>query len=486
MVNIGIALVFLFSGRLSLSLLGFGVTASVIGLLVMVVAWWRFVFMVEGDELVVKKGIVNQERLTIPLDRVQSVAINQKFLNRLIGLVSASVDTAGSSDAEFEIDAIERPKAEALQRLVAGYHRSSVGAAVPVAPGGLGPDGRVTYGTAADGAPVVPGALAAPVETDIVRRSPADLVRIGITRWPWAGLVALAPLGAVAEDLGRFLPFDIPDPESLGYDAPSDFGAEFVALIVGIVVAVVVFVSVLGAVLQTLREVVSNWDLRLIRTETGLRRTSGLLSTTSKASTLSRIQALQTDQTPQQRLLGIRKLTLPTVGDGDIGVPILGDDELRDIRSIVFNKPDPPALDRRISPAFIYLSVRDVLIPIVPATVMLYFFTVGRWALLLLLFLPIRWLAARRQVRLRRWSISQRRIAEAYELVNRHTAELDLIKAQTVSISRSFFERRRGLATVKIETAEGHLAVPLIGIAEAQAVRDRVLFAVESDRRSFM
>jgi putative membrane protein len=485
MVNIGIAVVFLFSGRLSGVLLSFGITVSVLGLVVTTIAWWRFVFMVEGDELVVKKGAINQERLTIPLDRVQSVAINQKFLNRLIGLVSASVDTAGSAAAEFEIDAIERPKAEALQRLVAGSNRA--GQPAPGASAGgvgtlgadgvaVGPDGRAIPGPA-----TAPG----PADKDIIRRTLGDLVRVGATGWPWAGLVALAPLGAVANDLGEYLPIDALDPDTLGVDVPSEFGAQLVAIIIGLVISAVVLISLLGAVLQTLREVVSNWDLRLTRTETGLRRTSGLFSKTSKASPLSRIQAVQTDQTPQQRLFGIRKLTLPTVGDGDISVPILGDDELREVRSIVFVRPDPPALDRRISSSFVYLPVRDVLIPVIPATIGLYF-AVGWWALLLLAIPPLRWLAARRQVRLRRWSISRNRIAEAYELVNRHTAELDLIKAQTVSVSRTFFERRRGLASVRIETAEGHLEVPLIDLAEAEAVRDRVLFAVESDRRSFM
>ncbi len=477
MVNLGIALVFLFSGRLSLALLGAGAAAAVAGLVIAVVAWWRFIFVVQGDELLIKKGAINQERLTIPLDRVQSVAINQKFLNRLIGLVSASVDTAGSSEAEFEIDAIERPKAEALQRLVAGHHRAAAPSTSTVLDNEqLGTDGP---------APVASAAPGAPVETDVIRRTIGDLVRVGATGWPWAGLVALAPIAAVADDLSSYLPFDSLDPEAFGYDVPSEFGGELVGFIVAAAFAIGIAISLLGAALQTLREVVSNWDLRLIRTETGLRRTAGLFSTTSKASTLSRIQSLQTDQTPQQKVFGVRKLTLQTIGDGDIGVPVLADGELGDIRSIVFGKSDPPPLDREISPAFIFLSVRGVLIPVIPATALAYF-NFGPWALLLLLIVPIRWLAARRQLRLRRWSIADNRIAESYELVNSHTAELDLIKAQTVSVSRSFFERRRGLATVRINTAEGHLAVPLIGSTEAEAVRDRVLFAVESDRRSFM
>ena len=145
----------------------------------------------------------------------------------------------------------------------------------------------------------------------------------------------------------------------------------------------------------------------------------------------------------------------------------------------------PPPLDRGISPLSIFLAVRNRALAMVPITALLVL-TLGWWALLALLAVPLEWLLARRRWRLRRWSLSSGRVAESYELVNRHTAEFDPIKAQTVSVRRSFFERRRGLATVRIETADGHLAVPLIGLDEATAVRDRVLVAVESDRRSFM
>ncbi len=484
MVNIGIAGAFLLTGRLSGVLLGVAMMAASVGLVFMVLAWWRFEFSVEGDELLVAKGVVAEERLTTPLDRVQSVAINQKFLHRPFGLVSASVDTAGSSAAEFEIDAVERPKAEALQRLVAAQRRSGASRSPDRSDGGPGPAGPPPpFGS---GPPGGGGAEAdTDVEIEVLRRAPVDLVRIGVSRWPWAGLVALAPLVALAEDLQSVVPFDLPDEALVQDTLPSEVGAELLAFAVVGILLIVLVISLLGAFLQVGRELVTNWDLRLVRTSNDLRRTAGLLSKTSKASTLSRIQALQTDQTPIQRLLGIRNLILPTVGEGDIGVPGVSEAEVGTIRQIVFGRGREPVLDRKISPLSILLSVRKRVLIVLPLIVLLWR-PIGWPALLILLAIPLEWLVARRRWRLRRWSLSPTRIAESYQLVNRHTAEIDLIKAQTVSVSQSFFERRRGLATVRIATAAGHLTVPLIDHAEATAVRDRALYAVESDRRSFM
>ena len=477
-VQIGLAVVFIVSGRVPLEVLGLGFVAALVGLAIMLLSWWRFTFEVEGDELVVNKGILAQERLTIPLDRVQSVSISQSFIHRFVGVVSAGVDTAGSSDTEFQIDAVGQDQAEALQRLVAGHRRvrtDSPGAQQTADP--LGASSRQ---------------LGAEDEV-IIHRTPMELVRVGATRWPWAGLVALFPLLALLDDLQGILPLDFLDEEVIFEGSlPSGSGPRVAGLLVLVVVVVLVVGAVLGTLLQIVREVVTNWDLKLLRTETGLRRTAGLLNTTSRASTLSRIQSIETNQTPAQRFFGIRRLNLPTIGDGDIAIPGAVDEEISTVRDLTFGARadangivEPPALDRMISRLAVFLATRNAVAMIIPIFG-LAFFQVRWWALLVLAVVPFQWLVARRRWRLRRWSISDWQIAESHELVSKHTAEVDLIKTQTVTVSRSFFERRRGLATVWVETAEGALTVPLITVDEANAVRDRALFVAESDRRTWM
>ncbi|MEL6985295.1 MAG: PH domain-containing protein, partial [Actinomycetota bacterium] len=228
-----------------------------------------------------------------------------------------------------------------------------------------------------------------------------------------------------------------------------------------------------------------DWDLRLTRNASGLRRTAGLLSRTSRASTLNRIQAVRIEETPMQRAFGIRRLALPTIGEGDLVIPGTTAAEVERIRAEVFPGVPAPPLDRRISPLYVFLAVRTRVLVTIPATAIAVL-SLGWWGLVVPVIIPLGWLAARRQVRLRRWGITEDRITERLEFVNRQTAEVELIKAQTVQVRQSFFERRRGLATVRLDTAEGHLAVPLIPIAEARAVRDLALYRVETDRSAWM
>ena len=491
-VQIAVVLAFLFSGRLPLALLTAGVAASLLGLAVMMLAWWRFVFSVDGDELLVSKGILAVERLTIPLDRVQSVSIDQKFLHRPIGLVSVKVDTAGSSTAEFEIDAVERPKAEALQRLASGSRAAAVASS------------KIGGGAVGDAPPGQPNDVAggsAEVEEEVIRRTPIELVRIGLTRLPWAGLVAIAPLGAIVGDLGETAvgDFFVGFGERLGAEGAQVESVSRLLIVIVIVGAIgVAIAGVIGLILQVAQSLLTDWNLTLVRTTTGFRRTAGLLNTTSKASTLTRIQAVRTDRTPAQRWVGIRSMTLPTIGEGDLTIPGTTDDELARIRGIVFAPSaatgtteqtpplGPPPLGRMISRRWVFLATRNSVFTALPIGVVLFIFVAWWVAPAALLIVPAQWLATRRQWRLRRWGIGDGRLAESLEFVVNRTAELELVKAQTVHVRQSFFERRNGLATVRVGLAEGHLAVPLIPLAEAEAVRDRVLHAVESDRRPWM
>jgi len=53
-------------------------------------------------------------------------------------------------------------------------------------------------------------------------------------------------------------------------------------------------------------------------------------------------------------------------------------------------------------------------------------------------------------------------------------------------VSQTLFERKRGLATVTLKTADGSMSIGMISLTEAQAVRDRALYTAETERRSWM
>jgi len=116
----------------------------------------------------------------------------------------------------------------------------------------------------------------------------------------------------------------------------------------------------------------------------------------------------------------------------------------------------------------------------------LYFSPIGRWSLLGLLVVPIIWYLAHREIRLHRWSVNGAGLAQRHEVFTIRTEEIALRRAQRVDVRQSFFQRRRNLASVTIDMADGSVQIPMIPLGEAKALRDLGLACAETDPRPWM
>lgn len=463
--NVGIVQIvvgagFIISRSPSILLLAIGalVLAS-IATAVAVLGWWRYTFAIDAGELVVRKGVVNQDTLTVPLDRVQSVSIEQKMLHRAVGLVQVSLDTAGTSTAEFTIDAVDRPVAVALQQAAADYRRQpSQGSNLP------------SETDALDGPPW-PEAE----ERVVLRHDTRKIVKMALTRMPFSGLAFAAPLVAFGDDLVDWLPIDVPEIEA----QPGTWLLWFVP-------SVLLLVVVISVLLNMIRVLLAEWELTITATESGLRRNAGLLSKTSVASSLPRVQRVEIQQLPLERFAGIRTATLHNVGEGDFRVPGCDETQASELRSLALDGSlGVTVRDRRVSSLEVFKAVRNSSIVIVLVAFVLRA-TVGWWALLVLLVVPFVWWSTRRKVRLRRWGIATDAIADRHEFLGWKSDEALLRKVNGVTVRQSLFERKRDLATVRVQLAGSSISIGMIPLTEANAVRDRALFVAETDRRAFM
>ncbi len=82
------------------------------------VYYLRFQYSVEGEVLVVQKGVIQRERLQVPFDRIQTIQLFQGPIQQVFGLTGLRVDTAGSSGSELQLVAIRKEAAEALQSIL--------------------------------------------------------------------------------------------------------------------------------------------------------------------------------------------------------------------------------------------------------------------------------------------------------------------------------------------------------------------------------
>ena len=409
-------------------------------------AWWRYTFQVLDDELVVTKGIVRVVRLNVPIERIQSIAIEQQLLHRLTGLVKVAVDTAGSNEAEFSIDAVARPVAEELQRraVTAVPTPVKIGSALP--PPVLAED-RVVF-------------------THDGRR----LLAMALTTWPLTGLLVLGPLLAFGGDFFNRLP-DV----GLG-DQPFRWW--------WVPVGIAGFI-VFSIVLNIIRVFLQDWELSLRASATSLRRTSGLLSRTSTASSVDRIQMVTSAQNPLQRRAGLRGIELATVGQRNLSVDGCDDAQFTTVLTLAAVTPiEELLLDRRIHPAAVWLAVRNATVVCALLTGAL-FWLIGWWSPLALTPIPLVWATTRLHVANFRWGLGQQ-LASSSHVLSLRTEQAVLHKTNAVTVTQSIFERSRGLGRVQLMTASGAISIGMIPIEEAHAARDTILHAVEIDTRPWI
>ncbi len=451
-VQLSLAILFIIRGAADGRLLFAGAVVVAVLAGVSALSWWKYTFQLVDGELVVTKGVLRTDRLTVSVDRIQSIAVEQELLHRLTGLVKVVIDTAGSSQAEFTIDAVARPVADELRRRV----------------GAVGPGGSAASGEANDRRDAA--------ERIVFQHSPRRLAVTALTMSPWTALALLVPLLAVSEQLRD------PLVDRLSDAAPDvDVDAMGWWLVPAAVVSALLFVVLLNLG----RVFLTDWQLALRTDATTVRRTSGLLSRTSTTSTLARVQVLTSRQNPLQRQVGLRDIHLSNAGTGDLRLSGCRDDEVGAAAVLVGLTPlDALEPDRRVHPALVWLRVRNTAIAAVVVAVLAWPF-VEWWSIGALAVVAPVWWATRRHVVTHRWSLGPELVTSS-NVIAASTEQLLLRKTNAVRVTQTRFERRRQLGSVEAVTAAGAITIGMIPIDEAQAVRDVILFGVETDHRSWM
>src|SRR5690606_6179139 len=76
---------------------------------------FTFYFDEDKQEFIVHSGVLSKKKISIGLEKIQQVNINQNIIQKIIGVYSLDLDTAGSNSKEVSIRAIDKKSAEILK-----------------------------------------------------------------------------------------------------------------------------------------------------------------------------------------------------------------------------------------------------------------------------------------------------------------------------------------------------------------------------------
>ena len=459
--------------------------------------YWFFRFRIENGRILIRQGILKKTALELPFDRIQGINVERSLINRILGLVTISLDTAGSIAAEGQLPSVRAELADMLRdRVEGGRERRG---ADPSADVGARPGATVE---AAAPAPADRSGLPGEV---LLRLGPGNIVRIGVSNRNV--LVAAAFLTAITETLGfaeAALGPVVDSIESALVGADDLVRAIHVVLFVLSGLAVVSTLAVGAAFLRYHDYTLWN-EGTSYRSRAGLFTQRGVLVETAKIQQLTLYQGLVLRWFRRYRLRALPASLLPGRG-GDappglrfaevLEVPLLEGTLAEDLRSKVFGGEGtgltllPGHVDfRPVSPYYIRaLAVRIWGPPVLGGTAitLAWLGPTAAWGVLAgawcmgwaLLGAAIGWQHWRR----RGYLYDDDGLAVRSGLVGHKVDACLFRKAQSVVVKRSPLQRRNGLATLEIGLACGVVRVPYIELATACALRDYILYRVESTR----
>ncbi|HSK95333.1 MAG TPA: PH domain-containing protein [Euzebyales bacterium] len=399
------------------------------------VRWTRYRWRIEADQLLIEQGLLQRTRRVIPIERIQAVQTLRKIRHRAFGVVGLRIETVGGNQTEGQLDALTPDVAAQVQR-------------------------RLLRPTAA-----APHAEAEPAGAVLARCPPRMLLVAGLTGGRVGAAAAALAFGQqfVGERFTDAL-----------VSAPARFGFTIIAVVVALAI-------VAAFVLSVAATAVTYWNFTVARHGDLIRLQRGLLTERRDTVPLARVQSLTLEENVIRRALGLATVKMVVAGrageDESLSstlIPIAPRAEamaligavldLLGIEEVTLRPMPRAALARRLIRAGFFSAA------ITAAALVAFAWPVG---LLGLTSLALTVPAALGGYRALGWHRDDQLVVGRAGWLLRRTSITPVDAPQSLRVSSSPFQRRRGLATLRLEIARTRGATDprLIDLDHADATR---------------
>jgi putative membrane protein len=465
-------------------------------------AWQRFTFSFDGEVVRVDEGVLSRNHRALDVGRIQQVELDRGAVQRLFGLASLRIETAGSSsEVEVELRVLPEDDAEALREAVRASRARALAATRGTRTPGASAatrDGRTsalgddpstsdpsTSGSA-DPAVLTGDALAAlePPRREVGR---VPLRHVALAAVTGAQLLVFpAVLAAAFQFIGELasnvVNQAIEQLVEVGVMAPQELleGPRLTTVVL-VVVATVLLSLATAVATGVLRE--ANFVVTRVGDDLHLSR--GLLSTRDSVVPLRRVQLVEIQRNWARRLLGVaairihsaggsadsaRRVALPLVPDAEVDrwlgellpgvtvVPTLHAHPRTACRRAILRWVRPP-LFLGAGIWLMWLTLPDQVLDALPWALR----EARWWVLVLPVVAAVLGVVEYRQLA---HGVTERVVASRQGALSVTTSLAPLVKVQAVATRRSYFQRRLGLATVMASVAGPGGDVEVLDVGE--------------------
>ena len=427
----------------------------------------------EGSELVIRSGLIFRNERHVPYARIQNLDAVRNVAHRLLGVAEVRVETGGGQAPEATIRVLHETVFEEMRRRIfegrargqAGAQAEAPAAAVAAAESRMLlhlPLREVLLNGLLDNRGML-----------LVGAAYGVLWEAGAFRGVWSQLAR----GAYGPGLVR----DTAQTIATG-GVPS---LTRIAVLLAGIIGLLVLVRVLSMIWSGVRL----HDFRLARVGDDLRTEYGLLTRIATTIPLRRVQTLTIREAPLQRL--VRRMSVRVETAGGTGMPQEGSKQPREWLAPIVPAVAVPDLVREVLPGLELSALewqplhprafRRALKPsmVVALAVTAPLFGLMGWSAIAALPFTMAWLslAAWKQVQHTRWAVTAEAIAFRSGWLWRHITVAPVVKVQVVDCVESPFDRRSGMASLRVDTAGGRshrVSIPYLARETAQNLYQRL------------
>lgn len=321
------------TGQALLILFGVVVVILLVAAGLYAIAWRFYQFRITTDAVELHAGVIFRRRRYMRLDRLQAVDIVRPFFARIFGLSKLSLHAADGAETTLTLDYLKESEAERLRREI--LYLASGAQDNPE----LDPIGDPTeHRGGAPAQTVVPqypyaDYLAAYVQhnphgvNDAVQQSPDSIALQApagrqpktpsreLLTIPFGRVLGAAFVSGLSAGFAGAIWALVFGGAGIWFGFQSDDSTDPVPFVAGIAVGFVVIIGFI-ALVTAFAQVNSNFNFTAKTSDSGVRVTSGMLSTSSHTIPPGRIQAIQISQPVVYRIFGWYRIHVTVAGYG--------------------------------------------------------------------------------------------------------------------------------------------------------------------------
>jgi len=451
-------------------LIGISVFA-LLGMIYSIINYFRYYFYINEDELIIESGVFKRSKLNVPFDRIQTINFEQNIIHRIFNVVRLKIDTAGSAKAEFEFHAISNEKADKLRNLLLSKKKHA----------------KKTH----DKIELVDQSKdsSTPVFETIMQLNVIDLIKAGaVENHLRSGGIILAFMWWIWSSIDEMgMQEDILN-EQLEESVMSQVNSGII--LIGI--AIVVF-FLLSFIISMIKMVVTNFDLKFMRSENGFKINGGLFTKKDVSALDHKIQVVSWGDNPLKKLIGIKDLRLKQASSivlnkkTSIKIPSCKEEHIELVKNTLygqkaFDNIDYSPIDKR----YFYRNGGILSLVFIAIVSFLIFLNQNTQAILLGAVGVIIVFSFYLSFRKKRYGFNEEMLVVRGGTYGDKTELLPIYKIQSLSKKQSPYQRRNGLANLIVHTASGKVGIPYIDNGVVQDIMDEFLYRIETDKRKWM